>query len=269
MTKVLTDGNGSDIVQIVGKGLFVPLASREELQLKLDSIEAAHAIELEEANNKAKHWRSNHDAQVERARLLTERPDMPVERVQAYELVRTLIAERGAQAPIHPDAALENEFYNWAKAHGLIVDGHPPHATVMQRYDELVFAEVPELKEQLHLAQDAQQVYWHSPDTAPAVAEGSLCLCWIAVRQHCEGTEPQVRVFAANYINKPLFLDENGEPTAEDYHVTADGEPVGAVGWHNEHHHPEFSAYFEEITFSDSYQLLGWAEYKPPMWGAV
>jgi hypothetical protein len=206
MTKVLFDGNGSDIVQIVGKGLFVPLASREALQLKLDGIEAAHALELDAAKAQAKHWKANHDAQVERARLMIERVDMPVERVQAYQLVRQLMSER--------------------------------------------------------------EVFWHSPDTVPAVAEGSLCLCWIAVRQHYEGTEPRVLVFAANYINKPLFLDEDGEPTAEDYHVTADGEPVGAVGWHNEHHHPEFSAYYEEILFSDSYQLLGWSEYKPPMWGA-
>lgn len=33
------------------------------------------------------HWKANHDAQVERARLLHERPDLPIERVKAYEQV--------------------------------------------------------------------------------------------------------------------------------------------------------------------------------------
>jgi hypothetical protein len=32
-------------------------------------------------------WKANHDAQVERARLLHERPDLPIERVKAYEQV--------------------------------------------------------------------------------------------------------------------------------------------------------------------------------------
>jgi hypothetical protein len=36
---------------------------------------------------KAKHWKSNHADQVERARILIERPDMPLERVNAYSLV--------------------------------------------------------------------------------------------------------------------------------------------------------------------------------------
>jgi hypothetical protein len=42
------------------------------------------------------HWKANHDAQVQRARLLVERTDMPVERVKAYELVTSLTAERDA-----------------------------------------------------------------------------------------------------------------------------------------------------------------------------
>ncbi len=31
------------------------------------------------------HWKANHDNQVERARILIERPDLPVERVEAYK----------------------------------------------------------------------------------------------------------------------------------------------------------------------------------------
>lgn len=33
------------------------------------------------------HWKANHANQVERARILIERPDMPLERVNAYNLV--------------------------------------------------------------------------------------------------------------------------------------------------------------------------------------
>lgn len=43
--------------------------------------EKRHAVILEK---KAQHWRANHDAQIERARVLQERPDMPLERVNAY-----------------------------------------------------------------------------------------------------------------------------------------------------------------------------------------
>lgn len=39
---------------------------------------------LERVNKEAAHWKANHDAQVERARVLLDRPDMPLERVQAY-----------------------------------------------------------------------------------------------------------------------------------------------------------------------------------------
>ena len=42
------------------------------------------------------HWRSNHDAQVQRARVLHDRPDVPLERVQAYAQIGSLLAERDA-----------------------------------------------------------------------------------------------------------------------------------------------------------------------------
>lgn len=47
----------------------------------------------------------------------------------------------GADAKIEfrdPDHNVENEFHNWAVSHGLLRDGHKPHATVMQAYDELL-----------------------------------------------------------------------------------------------------------------------------------
>lgn len=42
------------------------------------------------------HWRSNHDAQVQRARVLHDRPDLPLERVKAYAQIGSLLAERDA-----------------------------------------------------------------------------------------------------------------------------------------------------------------------------
>lgn len=47
------------------------------------------------------HWKANHDAQVQRARLLIDRQDIPVERVKAYEQVTALTAVRDAR---HKDA---------------------------------------------------------------------------------------------------------------------------------------------------------------------
>ena len=38
----------------------------------------------------ARHWKSNHDNQVRKNRLLTDRLDMPVERIKAYEQVDRL-----------------------------------------------------------------------------------------------------------------------------------------------------------------------------------
>lgn len=39
------------------------------------------------------HWKKNHRQEVERARLLKDRLDMPVERVRAYELCKKLQEE--------------------------------------------------------------------------------------------------------------------------------------------------------------------------------
>ena len=43
------------------------------------------------AEDVAAHWKANHDNQVQRAMILTQRPDMPIERVSAYN--RMLILE--------------------------------------------------------------------------------------------------------------------------------------------------------------------------------
>lgn len=42
------------------------------------------------AEAEAAHWKANHADQVQRARILIDRPDMPIERVKAYELLGKL-----------------------------------------------------------------------------------------------------------------------------------------------------------------------------------
>lgn len=57
---------------------------------KVQAQEARHA-KIQET--KARHWKTNHDAQIERARVLQERPDMPLERVNAYQVWGTVLED--------------------------------------------------------------------------------------------------------------------------------------------------------------------------------
>lgn len=51
------------------------------------------ARRVEKLESELKHWKSNHAAEVQRARVLKERTDMPLERVHAYEQIGQLAAE--------------------------------------------------------------------------------------------------------------------------------------------------------------------------------
>lgn len=46
--------------------------------------------QLEAALKDAAHWKSNHACEVSRAKLLKQRPDMPLERIAAYDQVGAL-----------------------------------------------------------------------------------------------------------------------------------------------------------------------------------
>ncbi|HDR9086277.1 TPA: hypothetical protein QDB10_002168 [Burkholderia vietnamiensis] len=60
-----------------------PIAARSEAyNLMCEAIEAV--------SRERDHWKANHDAQVQRARALVDRPDMPLERVQAYKQIGEL-----------------------------------------------------------------------------------------------------------------------------------------------------------------------------------
>ena len=62
--------------------------------LKLELPGNVLAQRVEKLESELKHWKSNHAAEVQRARVLKERTDMPLERVQAYEQIGQLLAEQ-------------------------------------------------------------------------------------------------------------------------------------------------------------------------------
>lgn len=69
-----------------------PSSTLDNLQRVIARIhsEPSPAVRIAELERERDHWKANHDAQVERARVLMERPDMPLERVRAYQHMRTL-----------------------------------------------------------------------------------------------------------------------------------------------------------------------------------
>jgi hypothetical protein len=72
-----------------------------------------------EAIRERDHWKSNHDSQVSRARLLIERGDIPIERVRAYEEMGAL--RTNAQRFEWASASIENadSFMNLMMQHEL------------------------------------------------------------------------------------------------------------------------------------------------------
>ena len=76
---------------------FEEWRKHEELQQRDLDAAKSQVDALCGANEKLKaevnHWKANHDNQVAKARLLMDRPDLPVERVDAYKLVESLQAE--------------------------------------------------------------------------------------------------------------------------------------------------------------------------------
>lgn len=111
-------------------------------------------------------------------------------------------------------------------------------------------------------------VAWQLPDAIPEVEVGTEEKYWIAVRRLDRDREIKDYVFLAYYMNRPVPSNEPEDDYAPDWVFhDSNGDAIDAIGWHSELSHPEFSEYYEPITFDDSYQLLGWAEYQPPVWG--
>lgn len=50
-------------------------------------------IAFDQARKEAERWKANHACEVDRARVLKERPDMPLERIKAYDRMKELEEE--------------------------------------------------------------------------------------------------------------------------------------------------------------------------------
>ncbi len=110
-------------------------------------------------------------------------------------------------------------------------------------------------------------VNWKKPEQIPHVEKGETVTFWIAVR-YKRKDEWETSIFDAQYVNKPLeYADDdldNECPLDDDHFCNEDGEAMAAEGWFNLLNHPEFSSFYEPISFSDDYELLGWGDYLKP-----
>lgn len=84
------------------------------------------------------------------------------------------------------------------------------------------------------------QVKWMPPEEVPPVKQGCKGTYWVAVKAGSKEV-----VFSADYYNVP----ENEEECQEE-----------AIGWFFE----DWDGDINIIPFCETYQLLGWAEYRPP-----
>lgn len=77
-------------------------------QTVLDLVDALSSAlrDKQKAEQEAAHWKANHECEVSRARVLKERPDMPLERVNAYN--RMVEIEDENKALKQRIASLEN-----------------------------------------------------------------------------------------------------------------------------------------------------------------
>lgn len=105
------------------------------------------------------------------------------------------------------------------------------------------------------------KVNWNNPKSTPDVEKGTEKLCWLAVKAE---SRPPV-VFLAHYQNRPLELDEDGEPLDECNCLSnCDGEYIESIGWVDCKEHYEFDNFYTPLSFNKDYRLLAWAECKTP-----
>lgn len=114
----------------------------------------------------------------------------------------------------------------------------------------------------------AIQVAWNDPRFNPVVPKNEIKTYWVAIkvthRPRNETPVEKIVVFPAQYVNKPLELDGDGQPTNDECLINIDGEAVDAVGWHTDRDHEEFDNFYPPLPFSENYVLLGWAYYQVP-----
>lgn len=117
--------NDKSVAEVV---MLIIAAYDEELTiLRRERDEAKLAARQAEAN--ARHWKANHADQVARCALLRERPDLPVDRIPAYqELVRLQQAQCAAPGEpyVHaPYGYTINEFGDSVPAAAPSPEGQP------------------------------------------------------------------------------------------------------------------------------------------------
>ena len=121
------------------------------------------------------------------------------------------------------------------------------------------------------LEQDTRPIVaWNSPNIAPTSEK--MFLVAIQHTYYRQSTNEHIvstLVFNAQYVNRPLEVDSNGEPTNDHHFVNDDGEPIEAIGWYSVKEHSEFDNYYEPLQFYEDYVLLGWAEYQVPEFTGV
>ena len=80
---------------------FIDMMDPHMIKKLVEEIRRLNKFEAE-----SNHWKANHACEVERARVLKERPDMPLERIKAYD--RMVELEKENEALKHRIASLEN-----------------------------------------------------------------------------------------------------------------------------------------------------------------
>ena len=106
---------------------------------------------------------------------------------------------------------------------------------------------------------------WELPLELPQVRNGTEKEFWVAVQiTQVDTSEFKIVTYLAQYQNRPLILDDDDEPTTDDYLTNTDGEPMESIGWVTCKCHYEFEDFYEAIEFNADYKLIGWAEYTPP-----
>jgi hypothetical protein len=110
---------------------------------------------------------------------------------------------------------------------------------------------------------------WKNPELIPVVSVGCEKEFWVAIKINTPNSNPQseqskIVTFLAQYQNRP-YTEGDEDKNGDEALVNTDGEYVNSVGWVTCQSHYEFDNYYELITFNDNYELLGWAEYTPPV----
>jgi hypothetical protein len=110
---------------------------------------------------------------------------------------------------------------------------------------------------------------WQKPETTPVVPKGDELEFWVAIEStrvnpHNQVSSTRTYTFLAQYQNRPLETDEDGEYLDDDYLTDVNGEPVESIGWVSCKAHDDFDNFYEKLDFNENYKLLAWAEYTAP-----